>query len=164
MLADQLVVIREGRIEQAGPPEQIYFRPANRFVAGFIGSPPMSFLEGRLHREASGLYLIGSDWRLPVASWTHDLPKQTVVGGCRPEHIRIAAYPTEEPSLKMTVEVVEAAGPHECVWLRRNDQRLIALTARPGGHSVGSKVAACIDMTKMRWFDGVTGKALDETG
>src|SRR5262249_12152804 len=46
MLADQLVVIREGRIEQVGPPAELYFRPANRFVAGFIGSPPMSFLEG----------------------------------------------------------------------------------------------------------------------
>jgi multiple sugar transport system ATP-binding protein len=164
MLADQLVVIREGKIEQVGAPADIYFRPANRFVAGFIGSPPMSFLEGHLRVEGSGTYLTGRDWKLPVNHWRKEMPKGTVVAGCRPEHIRITAYPTEESSIKMTVELVEAAGPNEYIWLHRDDGRLTALTSRPSGYSRGNIVAVCLDMNETRWFDGVTGKALDETG
>jgi multiple sugar transport system ATP-binding protein len=164
MLADQLVVIREGNIEQVGPPAEVYFRPANRFVAGFIGSPPMSFLEGHLRVEDSRAYLVGSDWKLPVTRKPQEMPKGTVLVGCRPEHIRIAAYPTEEASLKMSVELVEAAGPNEYIWLRRDDQRLTAVASRPTGYSVGSVVAACVDMNNVRWFNGVTGKALDESG
>lgn len=164
MLADQLVVIREGKIEQVGPPAEVYFRPANRFVAGFIGSPPMSFLEGHLRVEDSRTYFRGSDWNLPVNGWRQEIPKGTVVAGCRPEHIRIAAYPTEEPSLKMTVELVEAAGANEYLWLRRDQQRVTAVTSRPSGFSMGSIVAVSLDMNYIRWFDGVSGKALDETG
>jgi ABC-type sugar transport system ATPase subunit len=164
MLADQLVVIREGKIEQVGPPREVYLRPANRFVGGFIGSPPMSFLEGILRVEGSRTYLVGSDWKLPVNRWCQEVPNGTVVAGCRPEHIRIAAYPTEEPSIKMTVELVEAAGANEYICLQRDDRRLTALTSRPSGFSAGSTVAVCLDMNQICWFDGVTGKALDETG
>jgi multiple sugar transport system ATP-binding protein len=164
MLADQLVVIREGKIEQVGPPAEVYLRPANRFVAGFIGSPPMSFLEGHLRVMDSHTQLVGSDWHLPVNGWRQDMPNATVVAGCRPEHIRIAAYPTEATSLKMIVELVEAAGPNEYIWLRRDDYRLTAVAARPSGYLVGNIVAACVDMNCVRWFDGVTGKALDESG
>jgi multiple sugar transport system ATP-binding protein len=164
MLADQLVVIRDGKVEQLGPPAEIYFQPANRFVAGFIGFPPMSFLEGRLHVEESHLYLAGNDWKLPVQDWRQDMPKGTVVAGCRPEHVRIAAYPSKEPSIKMAVELVEAAGASEYISLRRDDQRLTAVVSRPGGYLPGSIVTACIDMNKVHWFDGVTGKALRESG
>jgi sn-glycerol 3-phosphate transport system ATP-binding protein len=105
-LGDRLVVLNAGRIEQIGRPLEVYGRPASRFVAGFIGSPAMSFVDARLGADGSTVDLGGSVLRLP-----RPLPGaagRPVVLGIRPEHLRPASG--EGAALALTVEWVEALG------------------------------------------------------
>jgi multiple sugar transport system ATP-binding protein len=93
-LADRLVVLRDGKIEQVGTPQEIYDRPTNRFVAGFLGSPPINFLEGRLILEGDRLHFEQSGVRLRVAEKLRAaLAKHAgkpVVLGIRPDVISFA--------------------------------------------------------------------------
>ncbi len=93
-MGDRLVVMQDGRIQQVGAPVHLYRRPANRFVAGFIGSPAMNFLEGELVRDA-GLAFRGDGLRLPVPDRHRDSLSgyigRRVILGIRPEHIHYAS-------------------------------------------------------------------------
>jgi len=114
-MADRIVVLRAGRVEQAGPPLELYNRPANRFVAGFIGSPRMNFLSGRVIGGT------GSAVRVAVGG----LPEVTVHGvaaeaieeeitlGIRPEHVGF----TDHGGLPGTVDLVEHMGGESFVYL-----------------------------------------------
>ncbi|MEQ8965194.1 MAG: sn-glycerol-3-phosphate import ATP-binding protein UgpC [Azospirillaceae bacterium] len=98
-LADKLVVMNAGRIEQIGPPLTVYERPASVFVAGFIGSPPMNFLPGRA-AEGGVVLETGATMAAPA------LPEAEVTVGVRPEHLHVDA----DGSLAATVRVVERLG------------------------------------------------------
>jgi multiple sugar transport system ATP-binding protein len=113
-MADRIVVMNGGRIEQVGTPLELYDRPANRFVAGFIGSPAMSFLEGRLDGGASAVLSDGT--RLPVAG--NAAAGGPVTVGIRPESYRRDG----EGPLALTVEVVEPTGPEIHVFGRIADE------------------------------------------
>ncbi|WP_336055099.1 ABC transporter ATP-binding protein [Nitratireductor sp. CH_MIT9313-5] len=100
-MADRIVVMNGGNIEQVGTPLELYDRPANKFVAGFIGSPAMSFLEARTDGAVA---VLGDGSRLPIAAREHD---RSVTVGIRPEcYQRDSAGP-----LSLSVEVVEPTGP-----------------------------------------------------
>ncbi len=89
-LADRIVALRNGLIEQVGTPEQLYTTPANRFVAGFIGSPTMNFLAGRLLLEGGQLFAVPTgapEMRLPIGNRTNAETGREVVIGIRPEHL-----------------------------------------------------------------------------
>src|SRR5437764_1602218 len=79
-LADRLVVMNLGRVEQVGPPEEVYRRPASRFVAGFIGSPPMNFVTAHLHTPDLLEFADGSKLRIPAALSRSSTIKEIVVG------------------------------------------------------------------------------------
>lgn len=106
-MADRIVVMNGGRIEQVGTPLELYDRPANRFVAGFIGSPAMAFLDARYRRTAGGAELVLTDDTVlqvpPLAA--EDGAELSV--GIRPERYRLDA----EGPLSQVVEVVEPTGP-----------------------------------------------------
>jgi len=92
-LADKIVVLSEGRIEQVGSPQQLYHHPANRFVAGFIGSPKMNFIDGTVAAvQADGvlLQLPGGGSQLAAVDGSGLQPGEKVTLGVRPEHLNIA--------------------------------------------------------------------------
>ena len=107
-MADRIVVLRDGRIEQSGSPLDLYNRPANRFVAGFIGSPKMNFFEGRLGgSDASGVSVAlagGEMLRMPIAS-AHRVEGSSISVGIRPEHVVLA-----DSGLPMQVTLTEQLG------------------------------------------------------
>ncbi|MFO1081547.1 MAG: sn-glycerol-3-phosphate ABC transporter ATP-binding protein UgpC [Reyranellaceae bacterium] len=128
-MADKIVVMNNGNIEQAGPPLELYDRPANLFVAGFIGSPAMNMLkgvvaDGALHTED------GTVWPLPS---TGARPKDgPAVYGVRPEHLHL-----DGEGIKATVQVVEPTGSETQVMMKVGGQTMIGafrerVTARPG--------------------------------
>ena len=110
-MADRVVVMNEGRARQIGTPEEIYQAPANRFVAGFIGSPPMNFLHGRVGKE-------GDHWQLRAEGGTLHLPgpvgeragEREIWLGFRPESIRLGPAPPEGLTLKGRVLADELLG------------------------------------------------------
>jgi len=128
-MADKIVVMNSGVVEQAGPPLELYDRPANLFVAGFIGSPAMNMIEGNI-ADGSLRTADGTTWKLPTnGSGHHDRP---TIYGIRPEHLRL-----DPEGIKASVQVVEPTGSETQVLLRVGSQSLIAafrdrITARPG--------------------------------
>lgn len=128
-MADKIVVMNNGHIEQAGPPLELYDRPANLFVAGFIGSPAMNLLKGTVN---GGTLRTddGTDWPLPVNGAR---PKEgPAIYGVRPEHLRI-----DSEGIKATVQVVEPTGSETQVLMKVGSQSMIGafrerVSAKPG--------------------------------
>jgi multiple sugar transport system ATP-binding protein len=115
-MGDRIVVMRNGFIQQVGPPMEVYNQPVNQFVAGFIGSPPMNFLEGRLVQDNGSLQVDLNGIRLPLppdkAKQVEAYTNKAVVFGIRPEDI----LPSGETDgkrlvpLRATIEVLEPLG------------------------------------------------------
>lgn len=160
-MADRIVVLHNGELQQVGKPLELYDRPANRFVASFIGSPCMNFLKGTVLRADDGAWfqIAGSGERLRLPD---DCPAAAAAGaveiGIRPEHFRI-----EDPcgpGARLQADVVEPTGPETWVYGRLGDNtvRLVArtrLAIRPGDALPVSVVPADI-----RLFDAATGLSL----
>jgi multiple sugar transport system ATP-binding protein len=113
-MADRIVVMNDGVVEQIGSPLELYDHPKNLFVAGFIGSPSMNFLRGAIHRhESSGSVVIGEGFHLPLPASQAGVEGQKVVYGIRPEHVTIAPGADGVPAV---VEVVEPTGADTLVF------------------------------------------------
>jgi ABC-type sugar transport system ATPase subunit len=112
-LGDVIVVMDAGRIRQADPPHQTYVRPADPFVAGFIGTPPMNLWSGKLERQAGEWYFRRGDFVVPIpalqAIVSLDAETEAVLG-VRPEDIRIDPIPGSSMHLEATVEFMEDLG------------------------------------------------------
>jgi ABC-type sugar transport system ATPase subunit len=125
-LAERMIVMNAGRIEQIGTPEQVYQRPATTFVAGFIGNPPMNLLPARLIAANSGFGLRLGEQTLPLAlsaavterwrAWL-DAP---LTAGIRPEHLRLAE--DHEESVRTTVSDAEYLGHETLLHVRVDGQ------------------------------------------
>jgi multiple sugar transport system ATP-binding protein len=139
-LATRVAVMRGGRIQQVGTPGEVYARPANMFVAGFLGSPSMNFIEGEV---SSG----GSD------------PGVAAVLGVRPEHL--ALHPAGGVHPEAEVTLVEAMGAHEVVWLDLQGQRLAAIAPATGEHQIGDRVGVQMDLDRASVFDPVSHERID---
>jgi multiple sugar transport system ATP-binding protein len=159
-MADRIVVLKEGRIEQVGEPLALYDRPRNAFVAGFIGSPAMNFIPGRLQQQQGGAPHVLTDdgLRLPLASaspsGTHG---DRVLYGTRPENFTIDTA----RGLPADVVVVEPTGAETQVALRLGGHPVTAafrerIDARPGERLALWPVAA-----KAHLFDAAGGQRLD---
>jgi multiple sugar transport system ATP-binding protein len=128
-MADTIVVMNHGVVEQAGRPLELYDRPANLFVAGFIGSPAMNMIEGTI-TNGSLRAADGTDWALPANGKGHH--ERPAVYGIRPEHLRL-----DPNGIEASVQVVEPTGSETQVLLRAGGQPLVAafrerVTAKPG--------------------------------
>ncbi|MFQ3622853.1 MAG: sn-glycerol-3-phosphate ABC transporter ATP-binding protein UgpC [Acetobacteraceae bacterium] len=151
-MADKIVVMNQGHVEQAGPPLELYDRPGNLFVAGFIGSPAMNLFEGRM--DGNGFRAAdGTLWPRPAngAASHHG----EAVYGIRPEHLRI-----DPDGIRATVQVVEPTGSETQVLLRAGDLSLIGafrerVTARPG-----EMLPVSPDPSLIHLFDRRSGRRL----
>ena len=123
-LADRIAVMQDQAIQQLGTPSEIYHRPANRFVAGFVGSPRMNFLDGSLERNGGDVVFVAGDRRLPMRGYGFERQPesgQAVTLGVRPEHLQIGdAGPCRIDGL--SVDMIEPMGADSLIWFR--DDRL----------------------------------------
>ena len=158
-LADRVVVMNAGRIEQIGTPEEVYHAPASLFVAGFIGAPTMNMIPAR--REGSeGLRLANAELiRLPPAV----AAQSDLVLGVRPEDIEFAsgARGANSVVLPATIDVVEPLGADTLVFATMAGHPM-ALRVRPDTRPQrGTSVRLSFDLDRVHWFDAMTGKRLD---
>ncbi len=128
-MADKIVVMHDGIVEQIGTPLELYDRPGNRFVAGFIGSPSMNFLEGRI---TGGAFETNQGYRLPLTSAAAASEGKPAVYGLRPEHISM-----DPAGMPVTVKVVEPTGSETQVYADVGGQQIVCvfrerITAQPG--------------------------------
>jgi multiple sugar transport system ATP-binding protein len=157
-LGDRVVVMKDGVIQQLGKPLDVYERPANRFVAGFMGSPPMNLIPGRIVGENGHACFEGAGLRLKLASAA---PSDTeAVLGLRPEHLsdRPPAGPHERLTLK--VSVVELLGDRQDVYLTTPTQE--SLVGRLDARSTvreGDETVLYADLAHAHLFEGRNGGA-----
>lgn len=150
-LSSKVVVLNAGRVEQIGPPMELYDRPANRFVAAFIGSPQMNFLPATL-RESGGAILVdlaGQCLSLPVRAANAG---QVTEVGLRPEHIRLLA--PGAPGLASRVSTIERLGAETLVFVKTQTGQALVLRAE-GGLVVaeGQDVSLAIAPEHLHFFD-----------
>lgn len=119
-LADRIAIMKDGLIQQFDSPSNIYNNPHNRFVAGFIGSPGMNFLQGTLVSEAGQWFFNADGLRVPLNDYRFEHPPQegqAVEFGLRPEHIVVGDASTTQPvTMQVDTELVEPMGADTVLW------------------------------------------------
>jgi multiple sugar transport system ATP-binding protein len=166
ILGQRIAVLRQGCLQQVDSPQDLYSRPRNRFVAGFVGSPPTNFVDGRLVDATE--FLAAGSWRLALAAWQASALQnrfaKEVTLGIRPEHVRLADGGGSDCSPEMEVAMVESLGSDSAVTFRRDSLELVAkMPGRPPVR-VGEKRKLKLQMEQALWFDPTTGLALEVHG
>ena len=148
-LADRLVVLNGGRIEQIGAPLEVYCRPASTFVAAFIGSPAMNLLPGAIENGSVGF------GGTRIATGTAGQGPVTL--GLRPEDLRIAG-PDDSAAIDMAVDYVEELGAQRLVHGRIDGEPVIC--ALPSDREIGDRLRLTADPAVLHLFDPETGTRL----
>ena len=157
-MADKIVVMRDGRVEQIGRPLELYDRPGNRFVASFIGSPSMNFFEGVV--EAGGRNFVAADGsRIPLPEAV-SAPSEKVILGVRPEHLSIVD-PSVQGSFPGTVLLVERTGSETIVTMMAGGQRCCAVSKERLGFSAGTTVGLLPSIGKLHFFTAEMGQRIN---
>src|ERR1044071_4360419 len=164
-LGDRVVVMRDGWVQQVGDPMELYNEPANRFVAGFIGSPAMNFAPVRIEAENGGLCAVGDGIRLKVpAPMTNRLGRYAgseVTFGIRPEDLHIAS--DADPAgltLDAVVEVVERLGPAILLDIAVGRVTMVASVEPTATSKVHERLRLGVNPHRMHFFDNETENAI----
>ena len=158
-MADRIVVMHDGRVEQIGTPLDLYDHPGNLFVAQFIGSPAMNVVEGTIKRANGGAHVQSRDgirWPLGSAAGTEG---QSVAYGIRPEHLSLtdAKAPTAVPA---EVSVVEPTGAETELLLQAGEAQIVLVTHGRPQVKPGDRVGLAIEPAMVHVFDQKTGQRL----
>ncbi len=162
-MGERLVVMKDGLIQQVAEPLKLYNEPCNRFVAGFIGMPPMNFFEGTIQHEGGKLHFAGpGGMRLAVpdkdkAALTAYSGKPVTLG-LRPEDIgsAVAEQVPDTPRIQATVEVVEPMGSESYIYFRTADTSFISRVDAHRKFQVGETAQPAVFIDKAHFFDAKT--------
>jgi multiple sugar transport system ATP-binding protein len=152
-LGDRLAVLRDGALQQVGTPDEVYRRPANRFVATFIGSPPMNILPAKIDGAGLGT----GPFTTSVSRVREISGKRRLELGIRPEHVRVMTHGDGVP---LTVEIVEPAGNQTYLYLSAGNDSLVATAGADLRPPVGSTVRVVLDERSAYVFDADSGTTL----
>ncbi len=162
-MADRIAVMRAGRLQQYAEPEVLYNKPVNLFVAGFIGNPPMNFIEGSIKEEGGEYYFESEGFKLKLSKGLGELisSKSTdVILGIRPEHIKIITSGEAENAVDAIVYVIEPLG-RDLVVNVKVDDTLLKILSTPGLKlEPGQKVKLVFPEEKLHFFDKYTERAI----
>jgi len=160
-LADRIAVMSDGKLRQVAASSDIYDRPDHIFVAGFLGSPPMNLLRGRIDRSSGVPTFVRHKLALSVAD-VAGLPgpavKSEIVFGVRPEAVGLT--PAGIGPVSGTVTLVEPRGPRAVVTMNVNGEKMEALAPSVDCPVVGDVVGLAIDPASIVMFSGETGRRL----
>jgi multiple sugar transport system ATP-binding protein len=145
------VVLHDGIVEQIGTPLELYDRPANLFVAGFIGSPAMNMFRGVIRGGAAPHFVAADGTRLPLASVPPDCDGREAVYGIRPEHLVLGGELTPQ------VTVIEPTGSETQVIARLAGEKIIGVFRERVNVLPGQTIAMSPDAALVHLFDAKTG-------
>lgn len=155
-MADKIVVMHDGIVEQMGSPLELYDRPANQFVAGFIGSPAMNFLKGNVKVNGAAYFEGPNGVKLPLKSAPANSDGKPAVYGVRPEHFTIA-----DDGAEAEIVVVEPTGSETQVFAKLGGEQVVAVFRERHLFNPGDKVRLKPDPALVHLFDDGTGKRLN---
>ncbi|MGV2125527.1 ABC transporter ATP-binding protein [Agrobacterium vitis] len=168
-LADRIAIMKGGIIQQLAPPHEVYNKPCNLFVAGFIGSPGMNFLKGRLTGSGDDIAVIVGDLKIPMRAYERsgaDLTEGTeVVLGVRPEHIVLGkAALGDEGGRRFwaqgQIEMVEPTGADTMIWSQLGNQPVTIRVSADLVYHLGDAIELGLDLTRASLFDAETGERI----
>lgn len=159
-MGDRIVVMKDGVMQQVDTPLEIYENPANRFVASFIGSPPMNFFTGSLVSDANGLFFTNDTMSVKVADQHAQIlnarGSQDIVLGVRPENIQdsvLQSNPDPDTLVSSKVEVVEPMGAEVMLYLSVGGNPFIARVDGKDQATAGQELKMSLDMSTARFFE-----------
>lgn len=157
-MADKIVVLRAGRVEQIGAPLELFDRPDNTFVAGFIGSPEINLFPGRIEKTDAGVsFVFDNGGRAPVAeSWERHAGRETLLG-VRPEYFQVAGL---DEGLPVEIEVVEPLGTQVQLVLRHDGAPISAVFSDRLRHDSGQRLHLLPRPELALLFDAETGRRI----
>ncbi|MFQ6066904.1 MAG: ABC transporter ATP-binding protein, partial [bacterium] len=160
-MADRVAVVNLGCLQQFSGPDELYSHPKNLFVAGFIGSPPINFIDVSLEKSNSRFLLKSKDLQIPFpkelgSKAENNSTSSEVVLGIRPEHIMI----NEKEGIETEVYVVEPLGRDILVSAKLGDSMIKVLTSPPFKADMGDRVRLSFNLDKILLFDKRTEKSL----
>jgi multiple sugar transport system ATP-binding protein len=165
-LGDRVAVLNHGVVEQVADPVAVYDRPANRFVAGFMGMPPMNFLTGRIvGADGRAVFRADAGFAVPLdrpaAQMLADCQDCPVVLGVRPEHV---TFPDKDVGADVPiyaeVDLVEPLGAETCVYVTAHGSTLVGRADSHRTFRSGQPVAVTLTPGRLHFFDPETGRAL----
>jgi multiple sugar transport system ATP-binding protein len=156
-MADKIVVMHDGVVEQIGAPLDLYDRPDNLFVAGFIGSPSMNFLQGKVETQGGkNAFVSEGGLTFPLGDVPAGSVGKKVVLGIRPEHLKITP-----DGVSAEVAVVEPTGSETQVNVKNGAQELVCLFRDRIHAEPGQMISIAPDPKLVHLFDAATGKRID---
>ena len=169
-MASRIAVLDEGVLQQTGTPAELYAKPRNLFVAGFIGSPAMNLIRAQTERTEEGFYLCAEALRLrlsadtgaALAAWGGP----EVIFGIRPEDIHDPRYPradVEPSNLECSVDVVEKMGSETYLHLRVDSAQIVARVDPRSEAKAEESFTAAVDLKNLHFFDPATEQAISVT-
>ena len=166
-LAGRIVIMNHGIIQQVGSPIEVYRKPANLFVAGFIGSPTMNFMHGKLTLDGEHLRFSSGDIKLTIPPYLLHDPKKhdgrEVTVGVRPDDVLVGRTADGcSDKVDGVLEVCELLGHRENLYIKVGETRLLATVEAFFDRSPGSAVQVCFNYKNMHVFDKVTEKRISE--
>ena len=167
-MGSRIAVLRDGVLQQIGPPQEVYGEPSNMFVAGFIGSPAMNFFDARLTGSADDMYVETDTFKLPVPPDNRapyvNYVGQDVVFGIRPEDVFDPAFTPDQVSkdavMKANVDVTEPLGSEVYLYMLAGDESFIARVDPRTSAAIGNAFDLVIDMSNMQLFDRSTQEVI----
>ncbi len=159
-MANKIVVMKDGKVQQIGSPLHLYNHPINKFVAGFIGSPPMNFLTVKVLEDGNSIILDEGSFKVKVdtahAQYLKRYVGKEIYFGIRPEDLTYVEKPASENNMPAKVTVVEPLGADIHLWLTAGNQSLVARTEPHYSFKVGDTANFVPRMDKARFFDRET--------
>jgi multiple sugar transport system ATP-binding protein len=156
-LADRIAVMKDRVIQQLGTPSEIYRRPANRFVASFVGSPAMNFLPGTFTMRNGAPCIAAAGLSIPLDGYAFDARPEdgaSIELGIRPEHVEAGG------DLPALIEMVEPMGSDQLAWLKLGDHPLSMRLPAEAKIVAGGSVPLRLPADKLNLFDAVSGRRL----
>ncbi|KRA95820.1 sugar ABC transporter ATP-binding protein [Devosia sp. Root685] len=152
-MADQIVVMRAGHVEQVGAPLDLYDRPANKFVAGFIGSPSMNFFEGGVMDRGGALSFVTSGGlTIPLTPEHCERANQAKTLGIRPEHIQLGSTETSG-AIPVEIAVIEPTGNEATFILRSGGEQFVVVETGRHSYRPGDRVWISMSPDMLHFFD-----------
>lgn len=162
-LGNRIAVMRHGKVQQFDEPLKVYDHPANKFVAGFIGSPPMNFMDGEIIKQNGSLYFDAENFKIQIPASKYDklvsYAGKKIFFGIRPECIfdkLFAASGSNGNVIPTVCDVLETMGANNFVYLTSGRHKFIAVFDSNNKPEPGVNVDVVLDMEKARFFDSET--------
>ena len=159
-MGDRIVVMKDGDIQQIADPIKLYDNPANRFVAGFIGSPPMNFVKGTLIKKYDKIYFNEGKFQVKTidafAAALRPYIDKEIILGIRPEDIYDKLFVSEAPqenTVKVICEVIEPMGSEAYIYLNTGKHSLVARVGVHDKPTINQDMDIVFDMSKVHFFD-----------